>query len=691
MKDSLSQVDPKAFTEPRIFCWGSGTFGQHGHIIDDTVCAFDGILKNPSVNILAVYCGAFYTFALKGDGTALGWGSNQNGQLGCSHQRHCLTPTRASIDAEVAQASAGDRHSLFLLRDGTVRGCGCNFYGQLSVDALEEMQRQDRLIPVTLTLPDKVKQVACGQYHSLLLCSSGEVVSVGRNIYGQLGVPMPDGVKTDVLETPTPIENAFRSPVASIAAGQNHSIAIDDAGRCYVWGYCRACGSRGDHVIKPKLLNFPVASAEVNNSLDTQEQPSIACASGGSSHSLFLSASGFQLFALGCNLDGQCGLGERVNFAASPMLVEILWASTDETVGAWIKSVDCAENYSCAVTASGELWMWGRNSGVLPAFPTTTIDTATSTAAPGVQAAADTAAPRLFSPRRVPVPFAVLSASCGNWHAAAVVDYKAPKDVSHLPDGRSGRQPVAPAATDADTADDTIWADVMSSRTEKPQLLQQTPRADGIVVGCDPLALEDVAENDDSGLSAPSQAPEPLEPSPPPQSRVAAQPMRRTKSLNRFQPSSVINCEEASRLRQAPRLRRFAQQLPTESENSEVVRVYLLASAGSGRPGTATYQTAQSSSNGPPHLRHGRQRPPSGQRRLQLLDANADAVSTSGKPPLQAPSVPPAQPRGAIGASVKLRPTSVGAQQPALPVRQNRASLRRMSSSGRVGSGVDLV
>jgi hypothetical protein len=118
---------------------------------------------------------------LKNDGTVVGWGWNDYGQV--------TIPTGLS---GVTAIAAGGLHSLALKNDGTVVGWGWNDYGQVT-------------IPTGLS---GVTAIAGGGYHSLALKGDGTVVGWGLNGNGQTTIP------------------TGLSGVTAIAAGNAHSLAL---------------------------------------------------------------------------------------------------------------------------------------------------------------------------------------------------------------------------------------------------------------------------------------------------------------------------------------------------------------------------------------------------------------------------------------------------------------------------------
>jgi alpha-tubulin suppressor-like RCC1 family protein len=142
-------------------------------------------------NVVQVAAGGYHTVAVKGDGTVVAWGRNDDGQ--------------ATVPAgltEVTQVAAGGYHTVAVKADGTVVAWGYNGYGQTNV-------------PQGLT---GVAQVAAGLHHTVALKWDGTVVGWGSNWAGQTNVP-PN--LTDVEQ---------------VAAGGYHTVAVKFDGTVVAWG-----------------------------------------------------------------------------------------------------------------------------------------------------------------------------------------------------------------------------------------------------------------------------------------------------------------------------------------------------------------------------------------------------------------------------------------------------------------------
>ncbi|CAK9046556.1 unnamed protein product [Durusdinium trenchii] len=102
-----------------------------------------------------------------------------------------------------------------------------------------------------------VKQVACGEHHSLVLTAHGEVYSFGCNLHGALG----SGRCGSQEQAERVLGNHLRSmPVRGIAAGPQSSMALSIGGHVFCWG----CNSRGRLGLGPAYDQEPTVLAPVS-------------------------------------------------------------------------------------------------------------------------------------------------------------------------------------------------------------------------------------------------------------------------------------------------------------------------------------------------------------------------------------------------------------------------------------------
>ncbi|CAN7074837.1 unnamed protein product [Brassica oleracea var. botrytis] len=155
-----------------------------------------------------------------------------------------FTPIEFPLSAKVAQVSATQNHSAFVLQSGEVLTCGDNSShccGHL--DTSRPIFRP-KLVEALKGTP--CKQVAAGLHFTVFLSREGRVFTCGSNTHGQLG-------HGDTLDSPIPrAVEFFQSvgPVVQIAAGPSYVLAVTQDGSVYSFGsgssFCLGHGEQQD-------------------------------------------------------------------------------------------------------------------------------------------------------------------------------------------------------------------------------------------------------------------------------------------------------------------------------------------------------------------------------------------------------------------------------------------------------------
>ena len=275
------------------------------------------------------------------DGTTWVWGNDPYGNLGDGTDLKRNIPLLVAEDTGLVtatKAAAGKQYSLIIDASGQVWGWGYNEYGQLGDET-----NIDKNKPVKVAMDTgltNVLAIAAGEYHSLAIDDTHQVWAWGANEDGQLG----DGT---TIDSNTPIKVAMDTGldhVIAIAAGEYHSLAIDATGQVWAWG-ANDYGQLGDGT--DTSCNKPIKVAA-----DTGLDPIIAIAAG-DSHSLAIDITG-QAWSWGSNRTGQ--LGDGTNIARNkPGRV------TADTGLASVIAIAAGRYHSVTIGDTGQVWAWGAN------------------------------------------------------------------------------------------------------------------------------------------------------------------------------------------------------------------------------------------------------------------------------------------------------------------------------------------
>ncbi|KAH9159076.1 hypothetical protein LEN26_002534 [Aphanomyces euteiches] len=201
----------------------------------------------------------------------------------------------------------------------------------------------------------RVKDVACGLGHTIVLLVSGEVYAWGNGGNGRLGLgDMAD--QTAPMKVPFPDEidrDRDNASIVAVFCGASHSLAINQQGRLYTWGKNNQgqCGHghTNDQLTPAEVLYF-----------DEMEMHVLTVA-GGWEHTLICTTNG-KAYACGCGykdsrragLPPVLGLGSNdTERRLKPTLIPLLDDCT---------AVACGWDHSLALTRDGSAYSWGSGS-----------------------------------------------------------------------------------------------------------------------------------------------------------------------------------------------------------------------------------------------------------------------------------------------------------------------------------------
>lgn len=206
-------------------------------------------------DIVQVVGGSKHSLALKRDGTVWAWGRNAFGNLGqglADADPHS-TPLLVPGLAKVVHLASGRDHVLAVQADGTVMGWGLNQNGQVGVGTSGD--GTDVYAPTLLTSLHDVIAVAADGNYGFALHEGGTAVGWGQNFNGQLGIGADDTSDRNAPDAPLALTS-----VIDLEPGATHAVALTSAG-VSTWGW-----STNGTLGRPALLNnwaYPVPAAVV--------------------------------------------------------------------------------------------------------------------------------------------------------------------------------------------------------------------------------------------------------------------------------------------------------------------------------------------------------------------------------------------------------------------------------------------
>lgn len=279
--------------------------------------------------------GGLHTLAVKSDLTLAAWGYNTNGELGDGTTIPSITPRPVLDLTGVVASAAGDNHSMALLTDKAIWVWGDNTLGQLGIGAEDT---EIHSTAVKLTGLSDIISLAAGSFHSMALKSDGTVWAWGGNNEGQLGNGTFDNQSSPIQVSDPSDASGYLQGVVAIAAGEKHSLAVNNDGSIFAWGW-NNIGQLGNMTTANSFV--PVNVVGISNVKEV---------AAGSLHSLALQTDG-TVWSWGWNGEGQLGDGTNINSLA-PVQVTGL---------SGVNKISSGSLHSMALKSDGTVLTWGFN------------------------------------------------------------------------------------------------------------------------------------------------------------------------------------------------------------------------------------------------------------------------------------------------------------------------------------------
>uniref|UniRef100_A0A7S3R4J6 RCC1-like domain-containing protein n=1 Tax=Dunaliella tertiolecta TaxID=3047 RepID=A0A7S3R4J6_DUNTE len=372
-------VEPHQAPRHSLFTFGRGFHGQLGtesHANSKSPASvtlgFKPCLDQPDAEEetmpAVVACGAHHSTAISRKGELFSWGLGCHGELGLGRwapleltlPRQCSAP-----QVRIVSVACGNSHTLAIAENGTLWSCGKNRHGQLGNGT---MQDGTRLQPVLHVGNCRIVSAAAGVSHSMALASDGSLFTWGDGSCGQLGhsqlqqiaaaMPQENPLTMITAQKITRLEPSALAPenrITAIAAGGHHSMALTVGGNILAFG-ANSQGQLGlgdtTNRWKPTRIKLPMSGEEEGRCLRVVQ---VACGAS-FSMALFSNQGTLEVRTTGSNSYGQLGHGDRVGRLTFRPIMKV----PD------VVAVQAGDEHAAAVTASGDLYMWGRgDSGQL--------------------------------------------------------------------------------------------------------------------------------------------------------------------------------------------------------------------------------------------------------------------------------------------------------------------------------------
>lgn len=329
---------------------GSNSYGQFGLGAPNFLSLTDRS-SFLSITEYRVFARGNNTFALTPEGLVYAFGQNTYGELGTGDTNNRTAPTLITnpLGKTVKDIACGDNHTIMLMTDGTVYATGYNEYGQLCLGNTNTANC-NTLTQITALDGKTPNLVACGGDYTFMIMTDGTLYSAGRNNYGQLGLGDNDD-RGELVEIQW-LGILSSSPPATIACGRAHTV-VCTAGTSFATGW-NASGQLGTGNTNDRNTFAPVY-------LDGPQTMRIFC---GDTHTIAISISK-STYATGSNVNGELGFGDNDNRSTFTQITLPDYKTA--------KHISCGSAYTFITMMDGSVYATGANTMEHSVWVTRTI------------------------------------------------------------------------------------------------------------------------------------------------------------------------------------------------------------------------------------------------------------------------------------------------------------------------------
>ncbi|CAN6239576.1 unnamed protein product [Urochloa humidicola] len=323
---------------------------DHGHVSAVNV-SLPRLLKSAQIlDVQSIACGEKHTAIVTKQGQVFSWGEENGGRLGHKTSDSVSHPKIIdSISSIPVKAIAfGAKHTCAVSVSGELYEWGEGIH---SLGLWNDQYRRSQWFPHKLigTLDGiSVSKIACGQWHTAIISSTGQLFTYGDGAFGVLGHG-----DTYCVAQPKEVESLRGLRTKSVACGPWHTAAIVEisgtpksntpGGKLFTWGDADE-GKLGHTDKKSKLVPTRVES------LIDCDFTQVSC---GMSMTVVLTITGV-VFTMGSKKHGQSGNPRPENtyicMIEGPLKTE------------FVKDISCGTSHVAVLTMNGKVFTWGKGA-----------------------------------------------------------------------------------------------------------------------------------------------------------------------------------------------------------------------------------------------------------------------------------------------------------------------------------------
>ncbi|CAK7327262.1 unnamed protein product [Dovyalis caffra] len=306
--------------------------------------------SNVVLDVHQIACGVRHVALVTRQGEVFTWGEESGGRLGHGIEHHFTRPKLVESLAvtNIDYVACGEYHTCAVSTSGDLFSWGD---GTNNAGLLGHGTDVSHWLPKRVSGPLEglqVLSIACGTWHSALATSNGKLFTFGDGTFGALGHGDRESVSI-----PKEVQSLSGLKTIKVACGVWHTAAIVEvmsqsgsnisSRKLFTWG--DGDKHRLGHGNKDTYL-LPTC---VSSLIDYNFQQ-LAC---GHTMTVALTTSG-HVFTMGGTAYGQ--LGNASSNGKNPCLVQ------DRLVGEFVEEISCGAYHIAVLTSRSEVFTWGRGS-----------------------------------------------------------------------------------------------------------------------------------------------------------------------------------------------------------------------------------------------------------------------------------------------------------------------------------------
>ncbi|KAL6911745.1 hypothetical protein ACP4OV_000550 [Aristida adscensionis] len=335
-----------------IFVWGDvlGSMLDHEHISRANV-SLPRLLKSAQIlDVESIACGEKHAAIITKQGHVFSWGEENGGRLGHKTRDSISHPkiVESLACTPVKAIALGAKHTCAISVSGELYEWGEGIH---TLGLWHDQYQRSQWFPHKLIGPSDgitVLKVACGQWHSAIISSSGQLFTYGDGTFGVLGHG-----DTRTIARPKEVESLRGLRAKSVACGPWHTAAIVETlgtvknnvpgGKLFTWGDAG----------RWKLGHPDKKSKLVPTCVDSLIDCDFAQVSCGMSLTVVLTITGV-VFTIGSKEHGQLGCNRSqdtsICMVEGPLKTE------------FVKEISCGTSHVAVLTMNGKVFTWGRGA-----------------------------------------------------------------------------------------------------------------------------------------------------------------------------------------------------------------------------------------------------------------------------------------------------------------------------------------